>query len=116
MQVVRIYTGEDGESHFEELDLPYEKIADAERTAMQEATGIQFRRTSPGTFHDFHVAPRRQYVITLEGQAEIGLGDGTKRIFNAGDVELADDLTGRGHTTAAVGDKPRVSIAIPLVD
>ena len=44
MQVVRIYTGDDGESHLEELDLPYEQIADAERTAMQSATGIQFRR------------------------------------------------------------------------
>ena len=115
MQVVRVYAGNDGESHFEELDLPYEKIADAERTAMEGATGIQFRRTLNGNFQDFHIAPRRQYVITLEGQAEIGLGDGTKRIFNPGDVLLADDLTGRGHTTAALGDHPRVSIAIPLV-
>ena len=106
MQVVRVYTGDDGKSHFEELDLPYEKVAQAERTAMQSATGIQFRRTPSGEFMDFHVAPRTQYVITLEGQAEIGLGDGTKRIFN--------DLTGQGHTTAAVGDRPRVSIAIPL--
>jgi len=116
MQVVRVYSGSDGESHFEEMELPYEKIADAERTAMQSASGIQFRRVDSGNFQDFHIAPRRQYVITLQGQAEIGLGDGTKRIFNAGDVLLADDLTGRGHTTAAVGAVQRVSIAIPLVD
>ena len=55
-------------------------------------------------------------MITVEGQAEIGLGDGTKRVFNAGDVVLADDLTGRGHTTAVYGDKPRISIAVPLAD
>ncbi len=116
MQVVRLYTGDDGEAHFEELELPYEKIADAERTAIQSTTGIQFRRAPSGHFQDFHVAPRSQYIITLEGQAEIGLGDGTKRIFNPGDVMLADDLTGRGHTTASVGDRPRVSIAIPLAD
>ena len=116
MQVVRVYTGDDGKSHFEELDLPYEKVAQAERTAMQSATGIQFRRTPSGEFMDFHVAPRTQYVITLEGQAEIGLGDGTKRIFNAGDVVLADDLTGKGHTTGVYGNVSRVSIAIPLVD
>ena len=116
MQVVRVYTGDDGESHFEELDLSYEAVADVERTAMQGATGIQFRRAPVGDFMDFHSAPRRQYVITLEGQAEIGLGNGTKRIFNPGDVLLADDLTGRGHTTAVYGDQPRVSIAIPLVD
>ena len=116
MQVIRVYTGDDGESHLEELELPYEKIAEAERTAMQGATGIQFRRAPVGNFQDFHVAPRRQYVITLQGQAEIGLGDGSKRIFNPGDVLLADDLTGRGHTTAVAGDVTRVSIAIPLVD
>ena len=116
MQAVRIYTGSDGESHFEDMDIPYEKVADAERTAMESATGIQFRRTPPGNFIDWHIAPRRQYVITLEGQAEIGIGDGTKRIFNPGDVLLADDLTGRGHTTGVHGNKVRVSIAIPLAD
>ena len=116
MQVVRVYTGSDGESHLEELDLGYEAIAEAERTAMKSATGIQFRRDPPGRFQDFHTAPRRQFVITLEGQAEIGLGDGTKRIFNPGDVLLADDLTGKGHTTAVHGNVSRVSIAIPLVD
>ncbi len=72
MQVVRVYTGSDGESHLEELDLGYEAIAEAERTAMKTASGIQFRRDPPGRFQDFHVAPRRQFVITLEGQAEIG--------------------------------------------
>ncbi len=55
-------------------------------------------------------------MITLEGQVEVGLGDGTKRVFSAGDVLLADDLTGRGHTTAVYGDKQRVSVAIPIID
>ena len=116
MQVVRVYTGDDGESHFEDLELPYETIADAQVTAMRSASGVQFRKTPSGSFIDWHPAPRRQFVITLDGQGEIGIGDGTKRIFNPGDVLLADDLTGRGHTPAAVGGKTRVSIAIPLVD
>ncbi len=119
MQVVRVYTGDDGESHFEDLELPYETIADAQVTAMRTASGVQFRKTPSGSFIDWHPAPRRPRqvgVITLDGQAEIGIGDGTKRIFNPGDVLLADDLTGRGHTTAAVGGKTRVSVAIPLVD
>ena len=116
MQVVRIYSGEDGESHFEELELPYERMANFELTAMRAATGTQFRRVAPGGPVDWHTAPRRQYVIFLEGQAEVGLGDGSKRIFNPGDVLLAYDRTGRGHTTRVAGDKPRVSVAIPLVD
>jgi quercetin dioxygenase-like cupin family protein len=114
MQVVRIYSGDDGQSHFEDLDLPYDTIADAEVTAMRSATGVQFRRTPAGSFSDWHPAPRRQFVITLDGQSEIGIGDGTKRTFGPGDVLLADDLTGHGHTTEAIGD--RVSVAIPLAD
>ena len=114
MQVVRLYTGDDGESHFEEIDLPYEKGAESERTAVEDAQNIHFRRYQPDNFIDWHVAPRRQYVITLEGQVEVGLGNGTKRVFGAGDVLLADDLTGRGHTTAVYGDNVRVSVAIPL--
>ncbi len=55
-------------------------------------------------------------MITLEGQVEVGLGDGTKRVFGVGDVLLADDLTGRGHTTTVYGDKVRISVAIPVID
>ena len=63
---------------------------------------------------DAIAAPRRQYVINQEGQVEVGLGDGTKRVFGVGDVLLADDLTGHGHTTAVYGGQVRVSVAIPL--
>ena len=57
MQVVRIYTGSDGEAHLEDLELPYEKIEEAERTAMQSTTGIQFRRTPPGSFQRLAQCP-----------------------------------------------------------
>ena len=116
MQVVRIYTGDDGESHIEEMELPFEQMGHALRTATEAATGVQFSCLRPTQLVDFHTAPRRQYVITLQGQVEIGLGDGSKRIFNVGDIELCEDLTGRGHTTRSVGDVDRISVQIPLAD
>ncbi len=116
MQVVRIYTGDDDESHFEELDLPFEQMETLERTAVENAENIHFRRYQPGSFIDWHKAPRRQYVITLEGQVEVGLGDGTKRVFGTGDVLSADDPTRRGHTTAVYGDKQRVSVVSLVTD
>ena len=116
MQVVRLYTGEDGESHIEDMELPFEQMGHALRTATEAATGVQFSCLRPTQLVDFHTAPRRQYVITLQGQVEIGLGDGTKRIFNVGDIELCEDLTGRGHTTRSVGDVDRISVQIPLED
>ena len=109
--ITRLYTGEDGESHFEELDMDAGEYPWGE---LKDATGVMFRHDEPGTFIDWHVAPRRQFIITLSGEVEIGLGDGTLRRFGAGQVMLADDLTGRGHTTHAVSDVPRISVAIPV--
>ena len=112
MAIIRLYTGDDGQSHIEELDL----ASHPELTTMQATTGIQFRTTEPGRFSEWHNAPRRQYVITLSGEMEIGLADGTLHSFGQGDVLLAEDLTGQGHTTRAVGDETRVSATIPLSD
>ena len=118
MKVIRVYSGEDGESHFEAIELPYQPISDiltgAESTAMRGASGIQFRLSAPGHFITWHPAPARQYVITLQGQSKITIGDGTSHTFEIGDVLFADDLTGRGHTTEVVSDEPRVSIFVPL--
>ena len=110
MPIVRLYTGSDGQSHVEKLDL----ASNPELTSMHPAEGILFRTSEPGRFSDWHHAPRRQYVITLSGEMEIGLGDGTFHRFGPGDVLLAEDLTGQGHTTRGTGDQPRVSATIPL--
>jgi quercetin dioxygenase-like cupin family protein len=112
MGITRLYTGDDGQTHIEELDL----ATHPELTTLQAAKGIVFRRTEPGHFVDWHNAPRRQFVITLEGEVEIGLGDGSVHRFGPGHVTLAEDLTGKGHTTRVVGDKPRLTATIPLAD
>ena len=109
--ILRLYSGDDGQSHFEELRPP---MGPVEESPMQAATGITFRSSEPGEFIDFHVAPRRQYVITLAGYVEIGLGDGTLKVLGPGDVMLAEDLTGKGHTTRIVGSETRLSVAVPL--
>jgi hypothetical protein len=112
MGITRLYTGADGQTHIEELDL----AAHPELTTLQAAKGIVFRTTQPGHFSDWHNAPRRQFVITLVGEVEIGLGDGTVHRFGAGHVTLAEDLTGKGHTTRVVGNQARMTATIPLAD
>lgn len=114
MKITRLYTGKDDESHFEEIDLPFEPMGHAETTAMQGASGVVFRRAPAGHVQDWHPAPRRQYVITLSGQGEIETGDGTVHRFGPGDVMLADDTTGRGHITRVAGNQPRLYVTIPL--
>lgn len=112
--IIRNYTGEDGKSHFEDIPLAFEAYAGVrERTALQGATGVRFSRWPAGYFLDWHNAPRRQYVIILSGQVEIGVKEETK-LLQAGDVALEEDLTGQGHTARIVGDQPLFFAVVPL--
>jgi hypothetical protein len=108
--IVRIYTGQDGQTHFEDLPQPAEG---SHNVALQAGASLVFRRFPADYWSDWHTAPRRQYIFILAGQMEIGIGDGTTRRFGPGDVVLADDLTGKGHTTRSVG-VPRISATVPV--
>ena len=108
---VRLYTGEDGRSHLEELQYPPIPVSSV---SLNPDASISFRRSPDGHFIDWHTAPRRQYIFILSGQMELVVGDGTVRRLSAGDALLAEDLTGEGHTTRAVGD--RLSAIVPIAE
>lgn len=115
MKVTRLYTGDDGESHFEDIEIPLEDAGEIGRLSeLEEATGIIFRETSQDYDYDWHNAPRRQYIIMLDGAVDVEIGDGTVRRFSTGDVLLAEDTTGRGHISRAVDNQPRKSIFVTL--
>ena len=110
MGLFRLYTGLDGKSHVEPIALA--KTPDWGKGLA--TTQISFREDTVGRFIDWHPAPRRQFVIILSGQLEIGLGDGSKHIFGAGDTRLVEDTTGQGHTTRVHGNQPCLTATIPL--
>jgi len=110
MGTYRLYTGADQESHIEPIDLARMPAW----TAGLATSKISFREDPVGRFLDWHPAPRRQFVIILSGQLEIGLGDGTHHVFGPGDARLVEDTTGRGHTTRVHGAQPCVTATIPL--
>ena len=115
MTIVRLYTGADNQSHFEDVRITLKSGGRIGfMSELMKATGIVFRETSGDYNYDFHTAPRRQYVVNLEGEVEIEVGDGTKRILRSGDVLLAEDTTGQGHISRAVAGKPRKSLFITL--
>ena len=116
MRVTRVYTGDDGESHFEDVEFPLEDLgAIGAMSKPIEAKTVLFRETGAGYDLDFHNAPRRQFVVMLSGgRVELEVGDGTKRVLGPGDVLLAEDTTGHGHISRAIDEAPRVSIFIAL--
>jgi hypothetical protein len=115
MRITRIYTGDDGESHFEDVEIALKDLGEIGRLSkLHPATGIVFRETDGDYAYDYHCAPRRQYVINLDGPVEIEIGDGTRRVLGAGEILLAEDTTGRGHISRSVDGQPRRSLLIPI--
>ena len=112
MQIVRVFSGDDGESHFE--DVSAEDFANMANRLGQGAIEVN-QRPAP-SFSDYHTAPRRQYVVILSGIAEFETADGTKRRLHPGDVLVAEDVTGHGHIARGIGNDMRVSLAVPLAD
>ena len=119
--IMRVYTGDDGLSHMEEVNLALEPFLDTEgaygeSTPLEAATGVTFRLSPADYFLDWHTAPRRQYTITITGEVEIETSDGTVKRLGPGGILLAEDLTGRGHTTRVISKEARFYAVIPLVD
>ena len=110
--LVRIYTDDDGQSHFEDLGLPE---PDVQRIATKAGEDLVFRVSPENSFSDWHHPTRRQYLFVHAGRMEVSVGDGSSRQFQAGDVLLAEDMTGQGHVTKAIGGSYR-SVLIGLLD
>jgi hypothetical protein len=115
IRVTRLYTGDDGLTHAEEIDWPLGSQRGAtELSERIPVSSVQFRRTSPEYFIDWHQAPEAQFVITLSGHSEVELANGQKIELGPGHILLAEDTTGQGHISRAVGDADRISVFIPL--
>jgi hypothetical protein len=112
MGIYRLYTGDNGQSHIEKQH----PNSHPDLTAPQATQPIFFRERPRGRFSDWHNAPRRQYLIILCGEVEIGLGDGSKHRFGAGTALLAEDTTGQGHTCLIGDGEPVIQAVITLVE
>ena len=94
MGFYRVYAGPDGESHIEEIDV----ASHPELAVQKNVSEVSVRHITEPREMPFHPLPERRLIAHLSGEVEIGLSDGTKHIFRAGDVRLMEDLSGPGHT------------------
>jgi hypothetical protein len=124
--ITRIFTGPDGLSHAEDIEL---KLSDRGVTDMFKATGAQFsvRRPTPGAnagntaatdpnAPGWHTGPARQFVITLSGNSEVEVSGGVHVAAGPGHINLIEDTTGKGHITRNFGSEDRLVLTIPLAD
>ena len=111
IMMTRIYTGADGLSHAEQVPM---KFARGGVTEMMKATGAEFSSRPTAPAGDWHTGPRRQFVITLSGRAELEVANGQKVPIGPGNINLIEDTTGKGHITHNIAD--RIVVTIPLED
>ena len=115
MRIHNLYTDAQGQSHFRDIEVEWAEEKNFSKMSKRlPATGIIFRETSGDYDLDWHPAPRRQYIINLDGGVQITASDGEARVIKAGEVILVEDTTGKGHLSKSVGGQMRRSIFVPI--
>src|ERR1043166_3732757 len=117
MKITRFYATDNGESRFVDIEIPIQHDRkDAEGNILRlsnayTSPNVCFVDLPDGMVQSWHNAPARQIVVILSGELEVGTTDGQTRRWRAGDVFLASDVTGKGHTTRTIGGPARVMFA-----
>lgn len=121
---VVLYTGPDGRARFREEVVPLgEGSPQARLSAVLPASGYQLRRSPVGFASEFHCTARPQWVFILEGEMEIGLQDGSSRVFRAGEHFFSADVLPEGalfdarvhgHRSAQRGPRALVTLFLKI--
>jgi hypothetical protein len=116
---VILYTDSDGYARFREQSIPLDQGTPASRlSSWIPAAGLQLRTSPVGFRSTFHCTGHPQWVFILGGQMEIGLQDGSSRVFGAGQHFYSADTLPEGatfdpavhgHWSRQVGDEPLVT-------
>ena len=115
MKVTRVYSDENGDSQFEDVDIELFDNREIGRISKNiDVKSMQFRKVSPDYDYDFHHAPQRQFIVLLDGGVEITTSLGETRQFQTGEILLMEDTTGKGHKTKNLERRERTSIFIHL--
>ena len=107
IRCIRIWTGSDGNSHFEEgvIDL-HDGVRGDSLSLAVGATNISFQETRSGGSFEWHKDPVPRFVITLSGVLEFETRGGERFTIRPGDILLAEDNTGTGHRWKLIGEEP----------
>ena len=115
MKATRIHAGSDGITRFEDFEVPLEDAGSVGRlSADWPANAMVFRETDENYDFDWHPAPRKQWIVLLDGRIVIETGDGEVREFGGGDLLCVEDTEGRGHRTKQLSKGVRRSLFIAI--
>ncbi|MBT9486683.1 MAG: hypothetical protein IV093_04155 [Rubrivivax sp.] len=116
---VILFTDADGRARFRDQTLPLDEGTPAARlSALVPSGGLQLRESPVGFRSPFHCTVTPQWVFILQGQMEIGLQDGSSRVFGPGQHFYSADVLPdgasfdaalHGHWSRQLGDLPLIT-------
>jgi hypothetical protein len=119
---VILFTDQDGRARFRDEQLPLDQGTPQSRlSALFASGGYQLRESPPGFRSQFHCTETPQFVFILSGQMEIGLQDGSSRVFGPCEhFYSADKLPDgasfdpalHGHWSRQAGDQALVTLFV----
>jgi hypothetical protein len=117
-----LFTDTDGLAKFKDEPVNLTEGSEAARlTSLLPSQGFQFRQSPVGFQSAFHCTTTPQWLVVLSGAMEIGLQDGSKRVFTAGQRFYSNDILPvgatfdpklHGHCSRQVGDVPLVTMFV----
>ena len=117
-----LYTAADGRARWRDEDIALtEGKPQARLSPLAPSGGYQLRESPVGFRSEFHCTENPQWVFILRGRMEIGLQDGTSRVFGPGEhfysadklpAGSAFDAMLHGHWSRQVGDEPLVTLFV----
>lgn len=120
MKFVRLYADDDGESHFEDMELEFQNVDFAppapplDISTLGKAESCSILRAPSGWVGDWHPVPFRQLHFYLSGAVVVEVSDGDKRRIGAGEFVLVEDTEGKGHKSCVVGSEAVIIAAVKL--
>ena len=116
IRLIRLFTGGDGQSHFDVDEVEWNKTdAGGAMSSSEAARTVSFEETAAGSSLDWHNAQhRRQHAITLGGRLEFETRAGKRQIVESGDFLLAEDASGGGHRWRLIDDQPWRCVYVAL--
>jgi hypothetical protein len=119
---LRLYTGDDGDSHFENVEVEMTAVDFAPSTppldlsAFMPAKQCAFFSGPAGWIGDWHPSSERNLFIVISGEWEVEASDGEIRRVASGSVLLCEDTTGKGHRSRVINDKASLALLIQLTE
>ena len=107
MRCIRFWTDAEGISRFEEGRIALKDGGTVNFLSDKFLTkSISFAETKAGESLQWHNAPAKQFVITLRGTLDFWNKVDEHIVITPGDILLAEDVTGPGHSWKLIGDDP----------